>query len=83
MMEIISEFGTVHFYGVQTLTTAIFSVWFELGDLGSAAYLSAIATGIVLTILIVDKIAGGKAKHRVDVGCILVFVDIVKELPLR
>lgn len=66
MMEIVSEFGTVHFYGVQTLTTAIFSVWFELGDLGSAAYLSAIATGIVLTILIVDKIAGGKAKHRID-----------------
>lgn len=66
MMEIISEFGTVHFYGIHTLTTAIFSVWYELGDIDSAAYLSAIATGIVLTILIVDKISSGKAKYRID-----------------
>lgn len=66
MMEVISEFGTVHFYNVNTLTTAIFSVWHELRDLGTAAYLSAIATGIVLLILIVDKIAMGKAKYRTD-----------------
>lgn len=66
MMEIISEFGTVHFYGIQTLTTAIFSVWFEMGDIGTAAYLSAIATGIVLLILIVDKLSGGRAKYRID-----------------
>ncbi len=66
LMEIISEFGTVHFYGIHTLTTAIFSAWFEMGDIGTAAYLSAIATGIVLLILIFDKWSSGKAKYRVD-----------------
>ncbi len=66
MMEVISEFGTVHFYGVKTLTTAIFTVWHELGDLASAAFLSAIATGMVLVILIVEKVSAGKAKYRID-----------------
>ncbi len=66
MMEVISEFGTVHFYNIPTLTTAIFSVWHEMGDLGSAAYLSAIATAIVLLILVIDKISSGRAKYRID-----------------
>lgn len=66
MMEIISEFGTVHFYGIKTLTTAIFSVWFDLGDMGTAAYLSTIATGMVLLILIIENQFGKKARHRVD-----------------
>lgn len=66
MMEVISEFGTVHFYGVKTLTTAIFVVWFELGDMGTAAFLSTIATGMVLLILIMEKVSAGKAKYRVD-----------------
>ncbi len=68
MMEIISEFGTVRFYGVSTLTTAIFSVWFEMGDIGSAAYLSAIATAMVLLILVVEKLSGGQAKYSVEGG---------------
>ena len=37
MMETVNDFGTVDFFGVQTLTTGIFSVWLEAGNAGGAA----------------------------------------------
>jgi iron(III) transport system permease protein len=36
-METVNDYGTVSYFGVQTLTTGIFSVWLSGGNAGGAA----------------------------------------------
>jgi iron(III) transport system permease protein len=66
LMETISEYGVVSYYGVNTLSTAIFSTWFGMGDSGSAAYISSIAMIFILVILILEKFSQGKARYTLE-----------------
>ncbi|MCD4758363.1 MAG: iron ABC transporter permease [Arcobacteraceae bacterium] len=66
MMETISEYGLVKYYGVDTLSTAVFTAWFGLNDPNSAAYISTIAMVMVFTILIVEKLNRGNAKYKIE-----------------
>jgi len=66
MMETISEYGLVKYYGVDTLSTAVFTAWFGLNDPNSAAYISTIAMVMVFTILIVEKLNRGSAKYKIE-----------------
>ena len=66
MMETISEYGLVKYYGVDTLSTAVFTAWFGLNDPNSAAYISTIAMVMVFTILIVEKLNRGDAKYKIE-----------------
>ncbi|MGI9395671.1 MAG: ABC transporter permease, partial [Boseongicola sp.] len=42
MMETVNDFGTVEFFGVQTLTIGIFSVWLEAGNVSGAAQIASV-----------------------------------------
>ena len=66
LMETVSEYGVVSYYGVNTLSTAIFSSWFGMNDSGSAAYISSIAMIFILFILIVEKFSQGKARYTLE-----------------
>ncbi len=66
MMEVISDYGVVSHYGIKTLTNAIFSTWFNMGDAGSAAYISSIAMAFVLSILLIEKFSQGRAKYSTE-----------------
>lgn len=66
LMETISEYGVVSYYGINTLSTAIFSTWFGMGDSGSAAYISSIAMIFILVILIVEKFSQGKSRYTLE-----------------
>ncbi len=66
MMETISEYGVVSYYGINTLSTAIFSTWFGMGDSGSAAYISSIAMIFILSVLVLEKYSQGKAKYTLE-----------------
>jgi len=66
MMETISEYGLVKYFGVDTLSTAVFTAWFGLNDPNSAAYISSIAMVIVFTILIIEKLNRGNAKYKAE-----------------
>ena len=66
MMETISEYGLVKYFGVDTLSTAVFTAWFGLDDPNSAAYISTIAMAMVFTILVIEKINRGGAKYKVE-----------------
>lgn len=66
MMETISEYGLVKYYGVDTLSTAVFTAWFGLGDIASAAYISSIAMIMVFTILILEKLNRKNASYKVE-----------------
>ena len=66
MMETISEYGLVKYFGVDTLSTAVFTAWFGLNDPNSAAYISTIAMVMVFTILILEKANRGSAKYKIE-----------------
>lgn len=53
LMEIISDYGVVKYYGLQTISTLIFKAWFGLRDLGLAGRLS---LGLLMGIMIILSI---------------------------
>jgi iron(III) transport system permease protein len=70
-MEVLNDYGTVKYYGVQTFTTGIFRSWFGLGDLSSAIRLSAMLMLLVFILMAFERsqrgraaFAGGRASER-------------------
>ncbi|MDN4608237.1 ABC transporter permease [Sporosarcina highlanderae] len=61
VLEVLNDYGVVKYFGIQTFSTAIFQTWFGLGDLDSSIKLAASLMGIVIFILIIERILrGGK-----------------------
>lgn len=59
-MEVLNDYGTVKYFGVNTFTSGIFRAWFSFGDINTAIYLSAILTLIVLVLIWLENIQRGK-----------------------
>ncbi|MEC7762819.1 MAG: iron ABC transporter permease [Pseudomonadota bacterium] len=62
MMEAVSDFGTVDFFAVQTLTTGIFTTWLEMGNAGGAAQIAMVILGLVLVLVAFEKISRSKSR---------------------
>ncbi len=62
-MEVLNDYGTVKYFGVNTFTTGIFRAWFSLGDAGAAIYLSAILTVVVFALLWLETKQRGEASY--------------------
>ncbi len=58
-MEVLNDYGTVKYFGVDTFTSGIFRVWFSFGDINAAIYLSGILTLIVLLLILLENIQRG------------------------
>ena len=55
LMETLSDFGTVEYFGVQTFTTGIYRTWFGLGDRVAAVQLAAWLLIVVLALLFLER----------------------------
>lgn len=66
IMETINEYGAVAYYGVDTLSTAIYSAWFGLNDPKSSAFLSVITMSIIFILLITEKFSRGKSSYKTE-----------------
>ena len=64
IMEVINEYGTVAYYGVDTLSTAIYSTWFSLNDPKSSVFLSIIAMSIVFILVTIEKFSRSKSTYK-------------------
>lgn len=65
MMETVNDFGAVDFFGVQTLTTGIFTVWLEAGNAGGAAQIACVVLALILALVVVEKASRRKVRfHR-------------------
>ena len=62
MMETVNDFGTVDFFGVQTLTTGIFSVWLEAGNAGGAAQIACVILAMILVLVALEKVSRRNSK---------------------
>ncbi|MFC7703294.1 ABC transporter permease [Plastorhodobacter daqingensis] len=57
MMETVNDYGVVSYFGVQTLTTGIFSVWLSAGNPGGAAQLATVILGLVLLLVGIERLS--------------------------
>ena len=65
LMETVADVGTVQHFAVQTLTTGVYSVWFNGNNAGGAAQLSGVILALILTLLAVERQARNQARfHR-------------------
>jgi len=62
MMETVNDFGAVDYFAVQTLTTGIFSVWLQAGNLGGAAQLASCVLILIVMLATLEKISRRKAR---------------------
>ena len=63
-MECLSDFGTVSFFSVQTLTTAIYNSWLAYDDLNTANQLSFVLLLIILLAFLLENYSRGDAKYH-------------------
>ncbi|WP_373353269.1 ABC transporter permease [Pseudoroseicyclus sp. CXY001] len=61
-MEVVNDFGTVDFFAVQTLTTGIFSVWLQAGNLSGAAQIATLVLGLVVLLVTLEKISRARSR---------------------
>jgi iron(III) transport system permease protein len=59
-MEVLNDYGTVKYFGVDTFSTGIFRSWFALGDLSTGIRLAALMMVFVFILLYVEQRARGQ-----------------------
>jgi len=64
VMEVINDYGAVHFFGVPTLTEGIFRTWFGMGDRVSALRLAGMVMVAIALLLILERQLRGKARFE-------------------
>ncbi|MES2770692.1 MAG: iron ABC transporter permease [Pseudomonadota bacterium] len=62
LMEVLADYGTVSYFGVNTLTTGIYRAWFSLGDHQGAMQLASLLLLFVLVLLVSEQSARGRAR---------------------
>ena len=62
MMETVNDFGAVDHFAVQTLTTGIFSVWLQAGNLGGAAQIATSMLALVVLLVTLEKLSRRRAR---------------------
>lgn len=55
LMEVLADFGTVHYFAIETFTTGIYRTWFALGQPVAAAQLAAVLMLFVLVLLLLER----------------------------
>lgn len=61
-METIGDFGTVSYFAVNTLTTAVYDTWLGYSNLNAAAKISAIMLLVVILLLTAERYSRRKQK---------------------
>ena len=63
-METLSDFGSVSFFGISTLTTGIYNAWISFDDLTLANRLSFFLLIFILGLFILENLSRKKAKYH-------------------
>ena len=55
-METLGDFGTVTYFAVPTLTTAVYDTWLGYGDLGSASQISLFMLAMIFILILSERL---------------------------
>lgn len=65
LMETVADYGTVTYFGVQTLTTGVFSTWLNGNNAGGAAQIAGVILSLILLLVALERIGRRRARfHR-------------------
>ena len=62
-MEVVSDFGTVEYFSLETLTLGIFNVWIGMNSITSAAQLSIITFIFIISLLFIEIRSRAASKY--------------------
>ena len=63
LMETISDFGTVEYFAIETLTLGIFNVWLGMNNLAGAAQIAVVSFLLIVALLAVELIARAARRY--------------------
>lgn len=63
MMEVVSDFGTVEYFAVRTITLGIFNVWLGMNNLVAAAQISSVGFLFILGLLGLELYARSRQQY--------------------
>ncbi len=64
LMETISDFGTVDYFAIETLTLGVFNVWLGMNSISGAAQISSVLFFIVVLLLTLESSARKKIRYH-------------------
>jgi iron(III) transport system permease protein len=64
LMETVADYGTVYHFGVQTLTTGIFSTWLNGGNAGGAAQIAGVILMLILLLVGMERLGRRNARFH-------------------
>jgi len=62
ILEVLNDYGVTSYFGIQTVSTAIFRTWYGMMDLDSALKLAGTLMVIVMVVLMFERIVRGRKK---------------------
>ena len=63
LMEVVADYGTVSYFGVQTLTTGIFSTWLYGGNAGGAAQIAGVVLVLIFGLVAIERAGRRRARY--------------------
>jgi iron(III) transport system permease protein len=69
LMETLNDIGAVEFFGVRTLTFAVYDTWLNRGSLAGAAQLALVLLFLVFALILAERIARGRQRYHVNSRC--------------
>lgn len=63
VLEVLSDYGVVSYFGIQTFSTAIFKSWFSMSDVDSAIRLAGILIIGVFIVMTSEKLLRGRKRY--------------------
>ena len=64
IFEVLSDYGVASYFGVQTISTAIFKTWFGLYDISSAMRLAAWLVIIIVGLFVIERFLRKRRKYH-------------------
>ena len=68
LMEVVSDFGTVEYFALETLTLGIFNVWLGMNNMPAAAQLALCAFVLIGALLTIEMFARSRRSFQNAVG---------------
>ncbi len=68
LMETLNDFGTVHYFAVDTFTTGIYRTWLGMGQPQAAGQLGALLMLFIVALLLLERFSRGQARHHHTTG---------------
>ena len=63
-MEVLSDFGTVEYFSVQTLTLGMFNVWIGMNSISAASQIAVVTFMFIIIFLTLERMARSNQKYN-------------------